>query len=217
MPPTLAARFVALLITLVFVGAASAQDGLRVRRSGGLFGIDRFDEREDNGIYSRSNQKRLDVVVLAGLAATALWEGTDSPLGKTTWQAVDATLTTALVTEAMKNVFSRPRPSQNSDPNVWFAGKGHKSFPSGEAALMATVVTPYILALHEEYPAAWGLLALPLYMGKARMASQAHWLSDVLVGAAVGFGMGYCAYRRDQPLVLTLASDGVIVGWKQRF
>ena len=44
--PTLAVQFAALLIALIFVGAASAQDGMRVRRSGGLVGMDRFDERE---------------------------------------------------------------------------------------------------------------------------------------------------------------------------
>lgn len=185
--------------------------------SGGFLGLDRYDEKEDRGLSSRPNQKRLDVLIIAGVLGTALWEGTDTRLGRTNWQALDAMLTTAATTEVMKNVFSRPRPAQNPDASTWFAGKGHKSFPSGETAMVAAFVTPYILDLHEEHPAAWGLLALPLYMGAARMASQGHWLTDVLVGAGVGAVMGVQAHQRERPLILTLTGDGVFVGWKTKF
>lgn len=185
--------------------------------SGGFLGLDRYDEKEDTGIFSRPNQKRLDVLIIAGALGTALWEGTDTRLGRTTWQALDAMLTTAATTEVMKNVFSRPRPAQNDNASVWFAGKGNKSFPSGETAMVAAFVTPYLLELHGEYPAAWGLLALPLYMGAARMTSQGHWLTDVLVGAGVGAVMGVQAHQRERPLVLTLTGNGVFVGWKTKF
>ena len=183
-----------------------------------IAGLDRFDEEEARGIFTRSNQKRLDNLVLTGMVGTALIEGTDSKLGRTTWQAIDSTLTAAIATEAMKDIFQRPRPSQNPNPNVWFAGSGHKSFPSGEVAEMASFVTPYIYAYKDEHPAVWALAVLPVYMGKARMASQAHWLSDVLAGAAVGYATGYYAVQREQPLVLTLTGQhGVFVGWRTKF
>jgi len=91
--------------------------------------------------------------------------------------------------------------------------------PSSTAppAVMAAIVTPYIVAYHDEHPAVWGLEALPLYMGYSRMASQAHWLSDVLAGAAVGTVMGYYASQRTQPLVLSITGKGVFVGLHTKF
>src|SRR4051794_14493931 len=180
-------------------------------------GIDHFDEKEDTGIFSRQNQKRLDAIVLFGMIGTSVWEGTDTKLGLTSWQAVDATLLTAGTTEVLKRIFQRPRPSQNPDPNVWFAGRGNKSFPSGETAYMAAFVTPYIQAYQDEHPAVWGLVALPVYMGYARTLSQAHWYSDVLAGGAVGFMVGYYATQREQPLVLSITGHGVFVGWHTKF
>lgn len=185
--------------------------------SGGPLHIDRYDGREDSGIFSRTNQKRLDVLVIGGLFGTALWQGTETPLGKTAWKTVDGVVTTAIATEVMKNVFQRPRPAQNSDPNLWRQGQGNKSFPSGEVAMMAAVVTPYIVEHHAESPAVWSLLLLPAYMGYARTASLAHWNSDVLAGAAIGGTFGYFAAKRDVPLVLSVTGHTVFLGWKRLF
>jgi undecaprenyl-diphosphatase len=207
----------ACVATSLVLSAGAALGQVMADHSGGFLGIDRFDEREDRGVFSRSNQKRVDLLVLTGLFGTALWQGSESSVGRPAWQAVDAVLTTALATEALKRVFSRPRPSQDPNPDVWFAGAGHKSFPSGETAMMAAAVTPYIIAAQAEQPAVWALLALPLYMGTARMSSQAHWLTDVIGGAAVGFGMGLLASQREQPLVLAYTGRGAFVGWKARF
>ena len=197
--------------------AARAQSQSNMDQNHGFLGIDRFDENEAKGIFSRPNQKRIDNLVLLTMGGVALWEGTDSRLGKTMWQSLDASLTGGLTTEAMKRLFARPRPSQNDDPRVWFDGSGHRSFPSGETALMASFATPLILEYHQDYPAVWALAALPLYMGKARMASQGHWLTDVLGGAALGVTMGVLAHDREQPLVLRLTGNGVFVGLKVRF
>ncbi len=186
--------------------------------AGGLFGFDKFDEREDSGIFSRSNQKAVDLILITGVVGTALWEGTDNTLGKASWQAIDATLATAATTEAMKRIFERPRPSQDPDPNHWFRGGNHHSFPSGETAMVASMVTPYIYAYHEDHPAVWALAALPAYMAYARMSSQAHWLTDVIAGGAIGAGLGYWASRREQPLVLVVTGQrGVFVGWHTKF
>jgi undecaprenyl-diphosphatase len=49
------------------------------------------------------------------------------------------------------------------------------------------------------------------------MASQGHWLTDVLAGAALGAGMGYLANREDQPFVLRITGNGVYAGLKVKF
>lgn len=185
--------------------------------SGGILKLDRYDEREDRGIFSRSNQKRLDVLVIGGLVGTALYEGTESPLGKTAWKTLDGVITTAIATEILKNVVQRPRPAQSSDPNLWRQGRGNKSFPSGESAMMAAVVTPYIMEHHNESPASWALLLLPAYMGYARTASLGHWTSDVLAGAATGAAFGYLAEKREIPLVLSMTGHSTFIGFKKSF
>jgi membrane-associated phospholipid phosphatase len=179
--------------------------------------MDHCDEYEATGIYDRKYQKALDALVIGGSLGVALWEGTESTEGKTAWKALDSMAMAAVTTEVMKRVFQRPRPSQSSDPDLWRQGSGNNSFPSGEVATMAAFVTPVIIEYQQEQPAVWALAALPVYMGKARMASQAHWLSDVLAGAAVGVAAGTLAAQREHPLLLGLTKDGVFIGIKQRF
>lgn len=185
--------------------------------SGGILKLDRCDEFEATGIFSRSNQKLLGAVVVGGTVGVALWEGTESPGGRTAWKALDSMAMAAVTTELMKNVFQRPRPAQSTDPDLWRQGSGNKSFPSGETAMMAAFVTPIIIDYRQENPAVWALAILPIYMGEARMGSQGHWMSDVLAGAAIGVGTGYLAARRDSPLLLKFTRDGVFVGLKHRF
>ena len=123
----------------------------------------------------------------------------------------------AATTETMKHVFGRPRPSQNLDPTVWFAGSRNRSFPSGEVAMVSALATPFILNYRQDHPAVWALAAVPLYMGRARMASHGHWLTDVLAGAAVGAGYGWYATQRETPLVLAATGHTVFIGLRYRF
>ena len=83
--------------------------------------------------------------------------------------------------------------------------------------MMAAFVTPIIIEHREDTPAVWALAALPAYMARARLASQAHWLSDVLVGAGVGVAGGVLSARRDSPLLLVPTGDGVFIGLRHRF
>lgn len=49
------------------------------------------------------------------------------------------------------------------------------------------------------------------------MKVHAHWQSDVLVGAAVGTGIGVWASRRDSPLIVGWLPGGFSVGYVHRF
>jgi undecaprenyl-diphosphatase len=185
---------------------------------GGPLHMDHCDEFEGKGIFSRRNQRLLDGVLVTGALAAALWEGTDSERGRSAWKSVDAMATAAVVTEVGKALFQRPRPSQSVNPNLWRQGSGNKSFPSGETAMVAAFVTPLILDNQQRSPAVWALAALPVYMAKARMGSQGHWLSDVVAGAAVGVAAGYLADQRETPLILApLPGGGAFIGIRHRF
>ena len=155
--------------------------------------------------------------MIGGTLGVALWEGTQSPNGTTAWKSLDAMAGAAVTTEIMKDVSQRPRPSQSSNPDLWRQGGGNKSFPSGETATMAAFVTPIIVDNRKEHPWVWTLSTLPIYLGQARMKSEGHWLSDVVVGGAVGIAAGIWAADRDSPLLLEITKDGMFVGLKQRF
>ena len=186
-------------------------------RAQNLFKLDSFDEREDKGIFSRSSQKRLDSLAIMGVVGLSLFEGTENRLGRASWQALDAGVTSAVTTELMKRAFGRPRPSQNPDPSVWFAGSGNRSFPSGEVTLAAAVVTPFVLEYGHDHPAVYALELIPLYDAVARMKTHGHWQTDVLAGWALGTAVGYYSHSRHESFTVGVLPRGITVGWKAKF
>jgi hypothetical protein len=182
---------------------------------GGPLGIDHKLEYDNSGIWKRSNQQAVEALTLGGVIATALWQGSDSRMGKASWQSVDSMLVGEAGYLILNNATGRLRPSETDDPNQW--RKGGHSFPSGEATFTAAAVTPYILEYGHDAPAVYALGAIPLYTGVARMKVQAHWQTDILAGWALGAAAGYYAYSRDQPFTVNVLPHGVTVGWHKKF
>lgn len=106
-----------------------------------------------------------------------------------------------LVNAIFKEEWNRPRPRQVQEFGgsyryerplaIGTPGEGKNSFPSGHAAMGFIFTTPYFLLLSRRPLAAKAWLAfgiaLGLFIGCARMAQGAHWLSDVIWS----FGMVY--------------------------
>jgi membrane-associated phospholipid phosphatase len=201
----------------VFFAAAAAAAVPRAHAAGGPLGIDHRLNADDSGIWKRSNQTFLQNATLAVVAGGALWEGSDTRLGKTFWQSVDSVALGILTAESMKVIFARTRPRQSDDPNLWFQGSGNKSFPSGEVMQMTTAITPFVLEYGAEHPAVWALELLPLYDGIARVKVRAHWQSDVLASFAIGSALGYWAHSRSTSLSVGVLPRGVTIGWKTTF
>ena len=183
----------------------------------GPLGIDHKVPYDDHGIWSRKAQSNLEKATIATELIGALWLGTDDRLGKTFWRSVDASALDAITVLAAKRAFSRARPEQTDDPNQWFQGSGHTSFPSGEVSLQAAFVTPFIAEYAHDAPWVWALELLPAYDAVARVKTHGHWQSDVLVGWAVGTAFGLYAHGRTTPLTLGWTKDGAFVGFRKRF
>ena len=207
----LRAAVVSPLLLILAVAPAIAHAG------GGPLGIDHELGRGDTGVFNRNAQLGLEFGSVAFVAAGALFLGNDDQLGHTFWQSADAAGFAGLSAQVLKYAFSRARPIQGNNPNAWFQGHGHQSFPSGEVTLQAGWVTPFILDYHHEHPWIWALELLPVYDGYARMKSQAHWQSDVLAGWLLGSGFGYWAAHRKIPLLVQILPGGVSVGFYKRF
>lgn len=172
---------------------------------------------EDSGAWDPRVYRSLMGVFLAADVAGASWEGADSREGKVLWQGVDSAILATAAEEAGKRIFTRERPTSGAGPCAWFRGGAHYSFPSGEATVAAAAVTPLVLEYGREHPVAYSLLALPLYVGVARIRNQAHWQSDVIAGWAIGGLTGWYAHGRESPFILTVLPRGFAVGFQKRF
>jgi undecaprenyl-diphosphatase len=155
--------------------------------------------------------------LIGGEIAGAVWLGGEDRLGKTFWQAIDASALGAVASEAMKHIFTRSRPDQSPDPNLWFQGGGHYSFPSGEVTAGAAIVTPFVIEYGRDYPAVFALELLPTYQAIARVKVHAHWQTDVLAGFALGTGTGWLSHTRDSPVILGVLPHGFTVGLHKEF
>ncbi|HVP87264.1 MAG TPA: phosphatase PAP2 family protein [Casimicrobiaceae bacterium] len=191
--------------------------GFMLAASSASAGFDHKVGFDDSGIWNHNVEQSIMYTMIGLEVGTGLWEGGESRLGKTSWQAMDSTAAGALLATAGKYIFTRSRPNQTDDPNQWFQGKGHYSFPSGEVTTYAAIVTPYILEYNEDHPAVWALALLPVYSGITRIKNQAHWQTDVLASWALGGLTGYWAHKRDNPIILSVMPHSVFVGLKTQF
>ena len=203
--------FVVLLSLATLVGGSNAY------AAGGPFGIDHRLHYDNSGIWNRNNQKALmyGSILTVGVGALAL--GDDSKVGDTFWRSVDSMVITGVAATGMKYTFRRERPSQTASPNQWFKSSKAQSFPSGEVAAISAAVTPFIANYGQDHPAVYALALLPAYDAVARMKVRGHWQSDVLVGAALGTGIGIWSARRHSPLILGWLPGGFQVGFVHRF
>lgn len=202
---------------VVLLSLATLAGGSTAYAAGGPFGIDHRLHYDNSGIWNRNNQKALmyGSILTVGVGALAL--GDDSKLGDTFWRSVDSMVITGVAATGMKYTFRRERPSQTASPNQWFKSSSAQSFPSGEVAAISAAVTPFIVNYGEDHPAVYALALLPAYDAVARMKVRGHWQSDVLVGAALGTGIGIWSARRHSPLILGWLPGGFQVGFIHHF
>jgi len=179
--------------------------------------IDHRVARDESGVWDPAVYRSLVGALTVAEIGGAIWEGSENRVGKTMWQGIDSEIISGVAAQAGKYTFTRVRPSTEDNPCLWFQGGNNHSFPSGEAAVAAGLVTPYLLEYAGEYPATYALLLLPLYVGAGRIKNQAHWQSDVIAGWAVGGLSGWYAHGRDTPLMIQILPHGVAVGFKTRF
>ena len=201
------------LLPIVLAGLCSVVAIPQVRAGG----IDHRPPFDDSGIWSRDVQLGLIYTMLATEGGIALWEGGDTRLGKTAWQAIDSTVFAGLAATAGKFVFSRVRPEDANDPNLWFQGSGNESFPSGEVTVVSSIVTPFVLEYGKDHPWVYALEILPAYDAVARVKTWGHWQTDVIAGFALGTTVGYFMHKREMPVILSVLPGGFRVGFSKRW
>jgi len=201
---------VVVVTTLLTANGAAAQNC-------GWSHIDHLVSLDNSGVWNPNVSRGITAALTIAEIGGAIWEGSETRFGKTMWQGIDSELIGAGVAEAGKYIFTRTRPDQQNNPCLWFQGGSNHSFPSGEAAVSAALVTPYVIEYGRDNPAVYALLLLPLYSGVTRVKNQAHWQTDVLAGWAVGGLSGWYAHSRDVPILIEILPHGFQVGLKKSF
>jgi membrane-associated phospholipid phosphatase len=123
----------------------------------------------------------------------------DSSAGRSeTWNMVEATGLSAVTAYALKFAAGRAGPDQTADPNQW--GKGQGSFPSFHATAAFAVGTVLAESGNDEFRWERRLLGYGLGTVTAyeRLKHNAHWLSDVVAGAALGAASAYFVMGRSK-------------------
>lgn len=120
----------------------------------------------------------------AGLAAL---DGSDPRRSRTGYAAVEAGMSSVVVSTGLKYAIGRPRP--NSGVSKWdlqpFSGAPYDSMPSNHTSLAWAVATPFAL----EYRAPW-LYGVAALTNLSRVGKQEHWFSDTVASSVIGYGLG---------------------------
>jgi membrane-associated phospholipid phosphatase len=127
-------------------------------------------------------------------------------------RSAEALAISGAVTALVKGIAGRDRPSlNNQDADDFrvgggFSGDGHSSFPSGHATAAFAVASVVASESSFRWPRASrfiqpGVYALATSVALARVYSEKHWASDVVVGAGIGMltGMSVVRYHRLHP------------------
>src|SRR5215475_11081082 len=130
-----------------------------------------------------------------------------------TWRAAEdlglhgteAVAVSGVVTALLKDVAGRARPSSDTNPrdfHLWrgLKGGGYQSFPSGHATAAFAAASVVTSESQRWWPQGIWLVAPAMYggatlVGLSRMYNNAHWASDVALGAAIGTFSGIKVVR----------------------
>jgi membrane-associated phospholipid phosphatase len=133
---------------------------------------------------------------LAGVAATFYLVGRQQHNQRARETGIlsgEAFLDSVIVGNALKAVTQRVRPQEGVDRSEFF--DGGSSFPSGHSIQVWSVATVIASEYHRKplvQIAAYGTASA---VSVARFTGHKHYLSDVLVGSALGFGIGRYVYH----------------------
>lgn len=97
-----------------------------------------------------------------------------------------------IVVAALKVTFERPRPRKDQGRGRFF--HGGFSFPSGHPMAAWALATIVAHEYHDRPMVQVGAYGLATLVGAARFTGRNHFLSDVMVGSAIGYGIGRYVY-----------------------
>ncbi len=106
----------------------------------------------------------------------------------------EALIDAGIVVTVLKEITQRPRPNV-PDPNDDFFDGG-VSFPSGHAITTFALATVIASEYHDHKAVQIAAYGYATAVAISRYTGRNHFLSDVLVGSALGYGIGHYVYKK---------------------
>ena len=133
---------------------------------------------------------------VAGAAATFYLIGRakhDDRARETGLLGAEALIDSAIVVTALKEITQRARPLAGRERSEFF--ERGSSFPSGHSIEAWSLATVIANEYHDHPLVQIGAYGIASAVSLARFTSRNHYLSDVLVGSAMGYGIGRYVYH----------------------
>lgn len=108
--------------------------------------------------------------------------------------AAEALIDSGIVAQALKFTTQRPRPNNDGGRGRFFTGGN--SFPSGHATSVWSLATVIAYEYQDRPLVRYGAFAAATAVSLSRYTGRNHFLSDVLIGGAIGYGIGRFVYRK---------------------
>jgi membrane-associated phospholipid phosphatase len=144
----------------------------------------------------------------------AIWH--DGKAKGTALKGVEAYLMAAVCAAVIKQVTHRHRPYQDSppDPYAWegpIADFNYNSFPSGHSAAIFAIATVVSFSYSKTVWVPIVCYTLAGLTALSRLSVNDHWASDVLMGSALGFGIGSLVYNgtKSRVKVIPISPQGL--------
>lgn len=121
----------------------------------------------------------------------------------------EAAIDSTIVYGGLKTITQRARPADGRERSEFF--DGGSSFPSGHSTQAWAAATVIASEYHDRRSVQIAAFATATAVSFARFAGQKHYLSDVLAGSALGYGIGkYVYHKRHRELLDSSDSDGPV-------
>ena len=112
----------------------------------------------------------------------------------------EAAIDSTIVYGGLKTITQRGRPADGRERSEFF--DGGSSFPSGHSTQAWAAATVIASEYHDHRAVQIAAFATATAVSVARFAGQKHYLSDVIAGSALGYGIGkYVYHKRHRELV----------------
>ena len=109
--------------------------------------------------------------------------------------ALEAFIDSSIVTEVFKGVTQRPRPTQGDGKGEFFTDGS--SFISGHSSSIWSLAAVINDEYGKRHPLVQvGMFGIATAVSVSRFTGRNHFLSDILLGSAIGYGVGHFVYRR---------------------
>jgi len=107
--------------------------------------------------------------------------------------SLESLIDSTIVVSALKAVTQRPRPNEYNGRGTFFTGGS--SFPSGHSSSAWSIATVVAYEYQNQPLVKYGAYAAAAAIGLSRYSGRNHFLSDIVVGSALGFYTGRLVYR----------------------